>query len=281
MPAHPGGIFVNIILAAQLTLPRLEIGLQEASGPTETALTLQVLALLTVLALAPSILIMLTSFTRIVVVLSFVRSALATNQVPPNQVIVGLALFLTFFTMAPTWNQVYQQAISPYLDGKISQQEALQAAEKPLRSFMLRSTRKADLALFLNRVQPAPPATAAATEAPDGSQTPDSAGAPGVAVTQDVTRTPDTGRIETLAADVPFSALVPAFIISELKTAFQLGFVIYIPFLVIDMVVASSLMSMGIIMLPPVMISLPFKILLFVLADGWHLITSSLLDSYR
>lgn len=281
MPAHPGGILVNIILAAQLALPRLEIGLQGASGPTETALTLQVLALLTVLALAPSILIMLTSFTRIVVVLSFVRSALATNQVPPNQVIVGLALFLTFFTMAPTWNQVYQQAISPYLDGKISEQEALQAAEKPLRTFMLRSTRKADLALFLNHLQPASPATAVATEASDASQTPDSAGAPEAAATQDVARTPDTGTTETLATDVPFSALVPAFVISELKTAFQLGFVIYIPFLVIDMVVASSLMSMGMIMLPPVMISLPFKILLFVLADGWHLITSSLLDSYR
>lgn len=263
---------MNIVLAAQLAIPRLEIGLQEASSPSETALTLQVLALLTVLALAPSILIMLTSFTRIVVVLSFVRSALATNQIPPNQVIVGLALFLTFFTMAPTWNQVYQQAISPFLDGRISQEEALRAAEEPLRDFMLRSTRKSDLALFLKYVDATEDTAGAAATDPDDQAAPSATG-------QNLS-TPDSnsGR---WTDNVPFRALVPAFIISELKTAFQLGFVIYIPFLVIDMVVASSLMSMGMIMLPPVMISLPFKILLFVLADGWHLITSSLLESYQ
>lgn len=249
-------------MAAQVALPRLEIGLRAAEKPADTALTLQILLLLTVLALAPSILIMLTSFTRIVVVLSFVRSALATNQVPPNPVIVGLALFLTFFTMAPTWSQVYQKAVVPYLAGELSEEQALAAAQGPVRDFMLRATRQSDLALFLNRLSP-PPGGEAAAAAP---QEPAS---------------PPAGNEAWEAENIPFVALVPAFVISELKTAFQLGFVIFIPFLVIDMVVASSLMSMGMIMLPPVMISLPFKILLFVLADGWHLVTQSLLDSYR
>ncbi|HEY8497782.1 MAG TPA: flagellar type III secretion system pore protein FliP [Limnochordales bacterium] len=229
--------------APALRLPSIELRLngQPPSAP-DLVTALQVLAALTVLSLAPAILVMLTSFTRIVVVLSFVRNALSTPQVPPNQVLVGLALFLTFFTMHPTWQQIYGQAIGPYLDGQISQQEALRRAELPLRDFMFRNTREKDLELFVSM-----------------------SGAP---------------RPER-RDQVPTYVLIPAFVISELKTAFQIGFVLFIPFLVIDMIVASTLMSMGMLMLPPVMISLPFKVLLFVMVDGWHLIARALLTSVR
>ncbi|HLT57479.1 MAG TPA: flagellar type III secretion system pore protein FliP [Limnochordales bacterium] len=227
---------------AGIPFPRIELGIAGAEGPADVALTLQILALLTVLTLAPAILVMLTSFTRIVVVLSFVRSALALQQMPPNQVIIGLALFLTFFTMAPTWQAVFEQGLQPYLAGELSQEETLERVSAPLRSFMLQHTRERDLELFVEL-----------------------AGVP---------------RPET-EADVPTYVLIPAFVISELRTAFQLGFILFIPFLVIDMVVASTLMSMGMLMLPPVMISLPFKVLLFVMVDGWHLITRSLLVSFQ
>lgn len=230
-----------VAFLAQVAFPRLELGVDTARGPGDVALSLQILFLLTVLSLAPAILILLTSFTRIVIVLSFIRNALATNQMPPNQVLVGLALFLTFFTMAPTFSAVNQQALQPYLAGQMDEVQAIRAASGPLREFMLRFTREKDLDLFLRLSQ---------TEAPSPQ-------------------------------DVPMSQLIPAFVISELKTAFQLGFLLYLPFIVIDMVVASTLMSMGMLMLPPVMISLPFKILLFVLVDGWHLITRSLLLSFR
>ncbi|HEY8416777.1 MAG TPA: flagellar type III secretion system pore protein FliP [Limnochordales bacterium] len=225
-----------------IPLPRIEFGVSGAEGPADVALTLQILALLTVLTLAPAILVMLTSFTRIVVVLSFVRSALALQQMPPNQVIIGLALFLTFFTMAPTWQAVYEQGLQPYLAGELSQEETLERVTAPLRAFMLQHTREKDLELFV-----------------------------------ELSGTP---RPET-EADIPTYVLIPAFVISELRTAFQLGFILFIPFLVIDMVVASTLMSMGMLMLPPVMISLPFKVLLFVMVDGWHLITRSLLVSFQ
>lgn len=229
--AHAQGVLV----------PNLQVGVETAEEPEQVAASLQILMLLTVLTLAPAILVMMTSFTRIVIVLSFVRNALATNQMPPNQVIIGLALFLTFFTMGPTFGRVYDEAWVPYRDGQIQQEEALERAEAPLREFMLRQTREKDLALFVEASgEPAP-------ESPE---------------------------------DLSLSVLVPAFTISELKTAFEMGFILFIPFLIIDMVVSSTLMSMGMLLLPPVMISLPFKILLFVLVDGWHLVVNSLIRSF-
>ena len=228
--------------AQPLSFPRLEVGVTPTTEPQEVALGLQLLLLLTVLSLVPAILILTTSFTRVVVVLSFVRNGLSIQQTPPNQIILGLALFLTFFIMAPYWSLANEQALQPYLDGQIPMEEALERGAEPLRTFMFQETREKDLALFI-----------------------------GLA---DLPRPQDR-------AEVPTHVLIPAFVISELKTAFEIGFLIYIPFLVIDMVVASTLMSMGMLMLPPVMISLPFKILLFVLVDGWHLITRSLLISFQ
>lgn len=212
------------------------------ADPSSISTSVRLLLLITVLSIAPGILILMTSFTRIVVVLSFVRTSLATQQMPPNQVLIGLALFLTFFIMAPTFSQVYTDALNPLLNEEITLDEAYENASTPIKEFMAKHTREKDLALFLNY-----------------SQTEE--------------------RPETVQ-DVPLTALVPAFVISELKTAFQMGFMIFIPFLIIDMAVASVLMSMGMMMLPPVMISLPFKILLFVLVDGWYLITNSLLDGF-
>ncbi|MDR4315576.1 flagellar biosynthesis protein FliP [Niallia circulans] len=211
------------------------------NDPGNVSTSVQLLLLLTVLSLAPSIIILLTSFTRIVIVLSFVRTALATQQMPPNQVIVGLALFLTFFIMAPTFQEVNDKALTPLFNEGITLEEAYDNASLPLKEFMSKHTRQKDLALFLNYSK---------------AETPES--------------------IE----DIPLTTLVPAFAISELKTAFQIGFMIFIPFLVIDMVVASILMSMGMMMLPPVMISLPFKILLFIMVDGWYLVVKSLLESF-
>jgi len=227
---------------AQTVLPRITVGIEEAESPEEVAVSLQVLFLLTVLSLAPAILIMMTSFTRIIVVLSFVRSALATNQTPPNQVLIGLALFLTFFVMAPTWQSISENALGPYLAQEIGQEEAIARALEPVREFMFRHTRERDLALFMEM---------------------SGAGRP------------------VDPSDVPTSVLIPAFIISELKSAFQMGFILFIPFIVIDMIVASTLMSMGMLMLPPVMISFPFKILLFVMVDGWHIVVRSLLLGYQ
>lgn len=244
------GITLTLALVLPLTAhgaplipaPNLNIGVEAANNPKDVALSLQVLFVLTVLSLAPSILIMMTSFTRIIVVLSFLRSALATQQMPPNQVLVGLALFLTFFTMSPYIEQVNTNAMQPYLAGAIDQETALTAAMKPMREFMFKQTRENDLALFVNL-----------SEAPRPNS----------------------------PEDVATTALIPAFVISELKTAFQIGFLIYIPFIVIDMVVASTLMSMGMMMVPPVMVSLPFKILLFILVDGWHLVIRSLITSFN
>lgn len=211
------------------------------SAPENVSTSVKLLLLLTVLSLGPSILILMTSFTRIIVVLSFVRTSLGTQQMPPNQVLIGLALFLTFFVMAPTFSQVNDQALTPLFNEEINLEEAYNRAAVPFKEFMSEHTRQKDLELFLNY---------------SGADRP-----------------------ETIK-DIPLTALVPAFAISELKTAFQIGFMIFIPFLVIDMVVASILMSMGMMMLPPVMISLPFKILLFVLVDGWYLIVKSLLQTF-
>jgi flagellar biosynthetic protein FliP len=228
--------------APLVPVPNLNIGIQPASKPQDVALSLQILLMLTVLSLAPSIIIMMTAFTRIIVVLSFLRSALATQQMPPNQVVVGLALFLTFFTMSPYFEQVYKNAWQPFLAGTISQEAATTEALKPMREFMFKQARENDVALFVNLMD---------------------------------------GPRPTSQNDVPTTVLIPAFIISELKTAFQIGFLIYIPFIVVDMVVASTLMSMGMMMVPPVMISLPFKILLFILVDGWHLVIRSLLMTFN
>ncbi|WP_460593880.1 flagellar type III secretion system pore protein FliP [Geomonas sp. Red276] len=227
--------------AEPLSLPTVSVGVGKVSKPGDVSTVLQIFFLMTVLSLAPSLLMMTTSFTRIVVVLSFLRSALGTQQAPSNQIIVGLSLFLTFFVMAPVWQQVNTQALQPYRAATISQDEALKRGVAPIRKFMLSQVREKDLALFISLSKLPRP------------------------------RNPD---------DIPTMTLIPAYMVSELKTAFQIGFLVYIPFLVLDMVVASVLMSMGMMMLPPVMISLPFKILLFVLVDGWGLIIGSLIKSF-
>ncbi|WP_095509397.1 flagellar type III secretion system pore protein FliP [Rubrivirga marina] len=205
------------------------------------ALPVQLLMLLTVLTLAPSILILMTSFTRLVVVFSILRTAIGLQQSPPTQVIIGLSLFLTFFVMNPVFTEIDQAALRPYLDGQLEQAEALEIAAKPIKGFMLQHTRDKDLVQFM-----------------------DLAGLPSVA----------------RPTDVPFHVLVPAYVISELRVAFQIGFMLFLPFLVVDLIVASVLMSMGMMMLPPVMISLPIKLLLFVLTDGWFLIVESLVRGY-
>ncbi|MFB9273598.1 flagellar type III secretion system pore protein FliP [Cohnella cellulosilytica] len=220
--------------------PIIGVTLGDGSEPVGAS-ALSLLLLITVLSLAPAILVLMTSFTRIVIVLGFVRTSLGTQQMPPNQVLIGLALFMTLFVMAPTFSQVNETALKPYLAGEISQTDALEQASVPMKEFMYKHTREKDLLLFMKYTKTEKPAT---------------------------------------FQDIPITVLVPAYAISELKTAFQMGFMIFIPFLVIDMVVASTLMAMGMMMLPPVMISLPFKILLFVLVDGWYLVVKSLLTSF-
>ncbi|MBT3236296.1 MAG: flagellar type III secretion system pore protein FliP [Bdellovibrionales bacterium] len=204
--------------------------------------SLEVLILFTILSLAPAVLILCTSFTRIVVILSFMRQAIGTQNMPPNQLLIGFALFLSVFVMQPVGTSIYQNAIDPYLKKKITTVAALDVIEHNLRGFMSKQTRKEDIALFY-----------------------------------DVTKRPAPQSV----ADVPIHFLIPSFIISELKTAFQIGFLLYIPFLILDMVVASVLMAMGMMMLPPIVVSLPFKLLLFVLVDGWHLVTGSILKSFN
>lgn len=234
--------WLSIDTARAADFPSLSISLGNSGSPEDFFTGLKLLALLTVLALAPSVLVMMTSFTRILVVFSFLRQALGTQQAPPNQILIGLALFMTAFVMMPVWQKINTQALTPYMNEEISQSVAINRAAAPLRDFMLRQTRNDDLMLFLNAAHLPKPKT---------------------------------------AADTPMDALIPAFVISELHTAFEIGFLIYIPFVVLDMVVASVLMSMGMMMLPPVMISLPLKIILFVLVDGWHLVTASLIQSFQ
>jgi flagellar biosynthetic protein FliP len=223
-------------------IPGINVSIGSAGGAAGTSNTVTVLLMLTVLSIAPSILVLMTSFTRIVIVLGFVRTSLGTQQMPPNQVIVGLALFLTFFIMSPTIADINQTAVQPYLKGQLTQMDALQKASLPIKKFMWSHTRPKDLKLFLDYAK---------APTPKGSD------------------------------DAPITALVPAYAISELKTAMQMGFMIFLPFLVIDMVISSTLMAMGMMMLPPVMISLPFKILLFILVDGWYLVVKSLLLSFN
>ncbi len=231
----------TVVLAQPFSIPTVSLSIGGADH-SKASTTVQLIILLTILTVAPAILLMMTSFTRIVVVLSLLRHALSTQSLPPNQIIIGLALFLTFFIMAPTWQKINREALQPYYEERISGEEALTLAEKPIKDFMLRQTREKDLALFV-RIS--------------GEKRPEK---------------PD---------DVSLKTLIPAFVISELKTAFQIGFIIYLPFFVIDMVVSSVLLSMGMMMLPPIMISLPFKLLLFVLVDGWNLVVGSVVQSFR
>jgi len=220
----------------------LTIRLDGLAGPASWDVALQIVALMTILSLAPAILMLVTSFTRIVIVLGFLRQAIGTNQMPGNQIIIGLALFLTFVIMAPVFQEVNETALQPFLHEQINQREAFALAQVPLKDFMLRQVREKDVALFLELT---------------GRQAPD---------------TP---------AELPLLVVIPSFVIGELKTAFQMGFVLFVPFLIIDMVVASVLMSMGMMMLPPVLISLPFKVLLFVLVDGWFLVVKSLVMAFQ
>ncbi len=231
-------------LAETLSLPGLKLQLDSVTDqPERLSSLIHLIFVITVLSLAPAILLMMTSFIRIAVVLSLLRQALGTQQMPPNQIVIGLALFLTFFIMMPVWKDVHRQALTPYYEEKIGWEEAFRKGEEPIREFLLRQTREKDLALFV---------------AISGTETPP--------------EKPD---------QVSLVVLIPAFIISELKTAFQIGFMIYLPFFIIDMVVASVLLSMGMLMLPPIMMSLPFKLLLFVLVDGWNLIVGSLVRSFQ
>jgi len=234
-------LLFSVDAIAQITLPNVNIGMQTYSKPEDVVNTIKILVILTVLTLAPAFLIMMTGFTRIMIVLSFLRQALGTPQMPPNQLLVGLSLFLTFFIMNPYLTELNTNAVQPYLKGTIPQDIAFENAMAPMRKFMFNQTRDQDLALFVKLSKMEAPKT---------------------------------------RADVPSMVLIPSFIISELKTAFQIGFIIYLPFLVIDMVISSVLMAMGMMMLPPVMISLPFKIMLFVLVDGWGLLIGSMVRSF-
>lgn len=230
-------------LSAQTpSIPRISIGVDSAQKPGDVAVTLQILLLLTVLSLVPAIVVMMTSFTRIAIVFSFLRRGLGTQQSPPTQIVIGLSLFLTMFIMAPVGRQINDEALQPYLKGSITQAEAYKKAVEPLRDFMLRQTREKDLSLFVNLSK---------MEKPESKE------------------------------DVPTHVIIPAFIISEFRIAFQIGFLLYIPLLVLDMVIASVLLSMGMMMLPPMMISLPFKLILFVLVDGWYLIAGSMISGFK
>lgn len=234
----------NVYADPDISLFGADVNIDKSENPEDYVMGFQILLILTILTLAPAILIMMSSFTRIIIVLSFIRNALGTQQTPPNQVLIGLALFLTFFIMAPIGADINENALQPFLNEEIGQGEAIEKALLPVREFMYKQTRDKDLALFVDLA--------------------------------------DVNKDEILSKeDIPTKALIPAFIISELKTAFQISFILFIPFLVIDMVVASTLMSMGMMMLPPVMISLPFKILLFIMVDGWNLIIRSLVNGFN
>ena len=234
-------LFGCVLAQAQVTLPTLNMGFQTTQNPTEVVNAIKMVLVLTVLTLAPAILIMMTGFTRILIVLSFLRQAMGVQQLPSNQLLVGLSLFLTFFVMGPAFTEINQKAVQPYLSGSLPQEQALESALAPLRRFMFTQTRDQDLALFVKLAK----------------------------VEQPKTR-----------ADVPTIVLVPAFIVSELKTAFMIGFIIFLPFLIIDILAASVLMAMGMMMVPPIVISLPFKIMIFVLVDGWTLLIGSMVKSF-
>jgi len=224
-----------------IQIPTIQVGLADSNDPKEVSVLIEILLLFTVLSMAPAILLMMTCFTRLVVAFSFLKKALGTQTTPPNQILIGLSLFLTLFIMSPVFTKINDVAVKPYLAEQISAEQALEDGTKPLRAFMFKQTREKDLALFMSLAK---------LNKPQSKE------------------------------EVPTTILIPAFMISELKTAFQIGFVLFLPFLIIDMVVASVLLSMGMMMLPPIMISLPFKLLLFILVDGWHLIVGSLINSF-
>jgi flagellar biosynthetic protein FliP len=234
-------VWADPVWAQQIPIPKVTLGLEQAQRPEDMVFSVQLLLLFTVLALAPTLLVMITPFTRIVIVLSFLRQALGTQQAPPNQVLVGIALFMTLFITTPMLEEANRESLQPFLQKKITQEQAFDRGIKPFRTFMLRQVRQNDLELYMNMAKLKRP-----------------------------------GKPE----DVPTHVLIPAFITSELKTAFIIGFIVYLPFLVVDMVVASTLMSMGMMMLPPTVISLPFKLVLFVLIDGWNLISQALVGSF-
>jgi len=238
-------LFILLLLpfsALAQGLPTITFGIGEATDPGEVSTALQILIVLTILSVAPAILLMTTGFTRIVIVLSFVRQAMGTQQAPSNQIIVGLALFLTFFIMAPVFDRINENALQPYLNKQINQQQAFEQAVKPMREFMFSQVGEKDLELLV-----------------------------------EISKSPQPENQE----DISMMTLIPAFMLSELKRAFQMGFLLFIPFLMIDMIVASILMAMGMMMLPPIIVSLPFKILLFVLVDGWSLVIGSLVQSFH
>lgn len=234
-------LLMGSVALAQVTIPSVNFGFKQTQNPTEVVNTVKMVLVLTVLTLAPAILIMMTGFTRILIVLSFLRQAIGVQQMPPNQMLVGLSLFLTFFIMGPAFTEINQKALQPYMINQVTQDQALEYTLAPLRKFMFNQTRDPDLALFIKLAQVEKPKT---------------------------------------RADVPTLVLVPAFIVSELKTAFMIGFIIFLPFLIIDILAASVLMAMGMMMVPPTVISLPFKIMLFVMVDGWTLLIGSMVRSF-
>ncbi|MFH2054990.1 MAG: flagellar type III secretion system pore protein FliP [bacterium] len=234
-------ILLGAVNVSAQTLPKINLSIDNGGEAGGLSTTIQILLLLTVLALAPSIVVMTTSFIRVVIVLAFLRQALGTNQMPPSQLLMGMSLILTIFVMSPVISNVYDNALLPYMNGEINETQLYEEGSKPVRAFLMKQTREKDLALFVKF---------------SGMEKPES------------------------RDDIPLHVMVPGFIISELRTAFQIAFVIFIPFLVIDMVVASVLMSMGMMMLPPILVALPFKVLLFVLVDGWYLVIKSLLESF-
>lgn len=234
-------LLIAVPAIAQVTLPSVNMGFKTTSDPNEIVSAIKIILVLTVLTLAPAILIMMTSFTRLIIVFSFLRQAMGVQQMPPNQLLVGLSLFLTFFIMGPAFTEMNTKGIQPFLKNEISQEKAMEESLAPLRKFMFAQTRPTDLSLFVKLAKMERPKT---------------------------------------LADVPTMVLVPAFIISEMKTAFQIGFIIFLPFLVIDMLAASALMAMGMMMLPPVVISLPLKLMLFLLVDGWTLLIGSMVNSF-
>ncbi len=233
--------FATVFAQAQMTLPTMNLGFKTTENPTEVVSAIRLILIMTVLTLAPAILIMMTSFTRIVIVFSFLRQAVGMPQLPPNQILIGLSLFLTLFIMGPAFKEINEKGLQPYMSGSMPQDQAITASLSPLRKFMFDQTRESDLSLFVRLAKIESPKT---------------------------------------RADVPTIVLIPSFILSELKTAFQIGFIIFLPFLVIDVVASSVLMAMGMMMLPPVVISLPLKVMLFVLVDGWGLLVGSMVKSF-
>jgi len=235
-------LFIISAFAQNMQLPTITLGAKSASNPDETVTAVQIVMLLTILTLAPSIIIMTTSFTRIIIIFHFIKQAIGIQAMPPSQVLVGLALFLTFFIMTPTITNIYNEAYTPYVEKKIGQDSAFSNASIEMKKFMLKQTGEKELELFLSMYKGNKPKT---------------------------------------ALDIPLQVVIPSFILSEIRIAFQIGFILYLPFIIIDMVIASILMSMGMMMLPPMMISIPFKILLFVLVDGWYLLVDSIINGYN